>query len=99
MQKKRKISYPSSLSSIEGDLEKSLLDNVTGIGEIIEVAKKIDSARREFPVEIFNAMNTEEDIRLIIKHYLTPWFQEHFGTSVNIEFHYIEPNPTRRDSK
>lgn len=85
-----------------GKLEDSVLDNVDDIGQAIEVAKKIDDARRDFPIEIFDERNDEDDLHMAIKYSLAPWLQEYFGISVlpdvklNVKVSYT--NPSRRDS-
>jgi isocitrate dehydrogenase kinase/phosphatase len=98
MKNKKKATKKATI--ITGEIEASVLDNVTDSGEAIEVAKKIDSARRAFPLEIFSENKEGEDLRNIIKYNLGPWLQQYFGDfKFNVTVKYKELNPSRRDSK
>jgi hypothetical protein len=79
-----------------GKIEDAVMDNVNDIGQAIEVVKRIDDARKDFPLEVFDSRNEEE-----VKYSLAPWLQEYFGISifpVEVKVSYKNSNPSRRDN-
>jgi CRISPR/Cas system-associated exonuclease Cas4 (RecB family) len=84
-----------------GKIEDAVMDNVNDIGQAIEVVKRIDDARKDFPLEVFDSRNEEEDYQMALKYSLAPWLQEYFGISifpVEVKVSYKNSNPSRRDN-
>jgi hypothetical protein len=81
-----------------GEIATCIYENVNDIQEVCNASEALNKVSEEFPIEIFDERNDEEDMRMIIKYSLAPWLGKYFGAGYVKGKRKKQLNPTRRDN-